>query len=437
MKDKGIRFRLVLVIALAVILVAVSISAPTFSWFARPKESSGGGITVDVDKNYYTGKGVTISKTEYYNPSSASADPQGYVTVQNPRAYNSLPVGSRDYYTTTLHNSTSVDQYVSLYIGSLSTSNSSGQCVIGVNTPVKGYRNYSVKNGTFPDNSSNTATVSDNNLRVYFQPKNADKWNGASGGYVIGYTTGSTSITWSNNQPSNVQWTAPMGVTATAGTLYTDVPKNVNQMIIKINNAEGDSAWGKTPVITRTALAGENSGHPTSFDQTHEVVFTLTERASTNGMGNAGYEVYSIDGAKFFKRYSTVNIKKGDVMDLRLVKGTDYIASSVSYSSSNTGVFTVNNGKIKAVGTGTATLTTKAKNSFGDEVSVTTSVTVTTIVPQSSISLEDVPIVQNVKVPANSENVAEKDVIVKWFIKNDKDASGSLSYNLSNVYVGL
>lgn len=115
-----------------------------------------------------------------------------------------------------------------------------------------------------------------------------------------------------------------------------------------------------------------------------------------------------------------------------LVAGTDYVGSSISYSSSKKSVFTVDtNGVITPVAEGTAKLTTTITGGeYGDTYSVTTEISVTSA---SSDSI-DTPIVTNLEIKptaADGPTVSK----VYWYIKND--SSSTITYSLDSVYISL
>ena len=421
MKKVRLAAKVASITALVMIVLAFSVATPTFSWFDRANTLTGDGLEYSVKSsdNVYTydGKNITISTTY-----SSTGENDSYAAISPPVKKNgSLAKGKRDYYETTITNTSGAAQNVSLYISDLKSTNTTGELCVGVNTPIKAYRNFTDKEKGRTQNSTGGATG--DKIRIYFQPKNADKWNGADGGYVIYYMT-----------PIGNGWTAPMDVTGTAGTLFTDIPTNTTKFYIKINNADGDSAWGRTPDITVNSLGGENSGHPTSLNAQNECVFVLTEQTSTeNSYGNAGYNVYSIDGANIFNYYGSASVSKDDSLDLSLIKGTNFNGKNIQYESSDTNVFTVSGGRIYGKSVGSATLTTKVySESYGEAYQVTTSISVTAVTT-NKVSIDDAPIITNLKVPTGVENA----VSVKWFIMNDNSAAGTLTYTLENVYLGL
>ena len=103
--------------------------------------------------------------------------------------------------------------------------------------------------------------------------------------------------------------------------------------------------------------------------------------------------------------------------------------ATVEYYSSNSGVFTVDShGKITGVSAGTATLYTKVVGgTYGDFIQKETEINVT---PNNSYVFYDVPIVRNMKIPANGTQE------VYWYVINNS-LTNALSYTIDEVYIGL
>ena len=66
----------------------------------------------------------------------------------------------------------------------------------------------------------------------------------------------------------------------------------------------------------------------------------------------------------------------------------------------------------------------------------TCNVNVTSESAAATFTKNDAPILQNIKVPAKSNGIVGE-TVVDWFIMNDKDASGSVTFEFSSLYVGV
>ena len=138
--------------------------------------------------------------------------------------------------------------------------------------------------------------------------------------------------------------------------LYVDVPKTAKVVQFYANDV--NTAANATPYMLLTAycpnLAVDNC-------------YKFTLRAGTGYNNNHNCDTYSFgkpltDCANFINCYNSINIPLGSTFNAGLVAGTDYVGSSISYSSSSNGVFTVDaNGVITPVAEGNAELTTQLR----------------------------------------------------------------------------
>lgn len=147
-----------------------------------------------------------------------------------------------------------------------------------------------------------------------------------------------------------------------------------------------------------------------------------------DGNHNRPIEIGSVNGASIKEYYSSItlatNAEFEAATELRYQTG-----ATVEYYSSNSSVFTVNaNGVITGVGAGTATLYTKVVGgTYGDFIQKETEINVT---PNNSYVFYDVPIVRNMKIPANGTQE------VYWYVINNS-LTNALSYTIDEVYIGL
>lgn len=422
MKKFRLKSRVVLVIVLTVLLVMLTFVSSTFSWYTRVQSAvtlSGNGLAYNPSVDCYDGTGVTHSTMR-----SSTGLEDSYTTSGVYYASHTLAPGARDYYRTTLTNTTGSDQYVSLYLSGLQTTTGTGELCVGVNSPVKSYKNYSVRAAAQTATSATTAAT--NTMRVYFQPKDDASWQG--GNYNICYTTGSTALTLSGST-SNGTYKA-FTLSPTAGTFFVDIPSNTNQFFIAVKDFS--QSYQHTQFLTCSSIG---------LTSTQSVVCYL-ENDYSGGYNEAQARTGTVSGANVINRYSGITIRNGNSMPISLKSGTDYIGS-VTYTSSNTNVFTVANGKLTAKGVGTATLTMKTKGKdYSDEQtsnynSQTYSCTVTvTSANTSTFTKDDAPVLQNILVPAASGGI-NGETVVDWFIMNDKNASGNVTFKFSSFYVGV
>lgn len=405
-----------IVIALGLVLCLLCGVTTTFSWFSRPRTESGDSLRWSGQYKISNGQNISIKTVE----SSDDGSTFGENAVTN--FGGSLEAGKRRYFCTEISNSGNAEQNVSLFIKGLKTSGtaSASGLYVGVNKPLKTYRSYNDIVGT---GSTYTKTTLDK-YRIYFNANGVQSWNDSD-------TT--TKIRYSLEDKDNPSWTTDVinmtYVKYVDGhkILYADIPITAKRIQIYVNNTP--SGANATPCIRVASYCPEIS--PTNC-----YVFTL--RANLEGgyhncsTGAFKEEERLTAAANFANYYSSISIPLGRTFNAGLVAGTDYVGSSISYSSSSNSVFTVDkNGVITPVAKGTAKLTTTIKGgAYGDTYSVTTEISVTSVSTDSI----DTPIVTNleIKPKATDGPTVSK---VYWYIKNE--SSSTITYSLEDVYISL
>lgn len=403
-----------IVIALGLVLCLLCGVTTTFSWFSRPRSESGDSLKWSGQYKISNGQNISIKTVESGDDGSTF----GENAVTN--FGGSLEAGKRRYFCTEISNSGNAEQNVSLFIKNLKTSDkaSASGLYVGVNKPLKTYRSY---NDIVGSNSTYTKT-SLKKFRIYFNANGVKSWNDSD-------TT--TKIRYSLEDKDNPSWTTDViNMTYVKYVdknkiLYADIPTTAKRIQIYVNNSP--SGANATPCISVASYCPEIS--PTNC-----YVFTL--RANLEG-GYHNCDTYTFknpltDCANFINCYDSINIPLGLTFNAGLVAGTDYVGSSISYSSSSNSVFTVDkNGVITPVAEGNAELTTTIKgDAYGDTYSVTTEISVTS----ASKDSVDTPIVTNLEIKptaADGPTVSK----VYWYIKNE--SSSTITYSLEDVYISL
>lgn len=404
-----------IVIALGLVLCLLCGVTTTFSWFSRPREDSGNSLRWSGQYKISNGQNISIKTVE----SSDDGTTFGENEVTN--FGGSLEAGKRKYFCTEISNSGNAEQNVSLFIKGLETSGtaSASGLYVGVNKPLKTYRSY---NDIVGSNSTYTKTSLEK-YRFYLDTNNVSPWKDSTTTIKIRYGTGDA---------SNPNWQGePIDMTPISGqntrVLYVDVPKTAK--VVQFYANDDNTGANATPYMLLKAycpnLAVGNC-------------YKFTLQTNTSGSyGNHNCNTCSFDKpltdcANFINCYDSINIPLGSTFNAGLVAGTDYIGSSISYSSSSNGVFKVDaNGVITPVAEGNATLTTTIKGgAYGDTYSVTTEISVT---PASKDSV-DTPIVTNLEIkPTATDGPTVSKVY--WYIKND--SSSTIRYTLDGVYISL
>lgn len=404
-----------IVIALGLVLCLLCGVTTTFSWFSRPRTESGDSLRWSGQYKISNGQNISIKTVE----SSDDGSTFGENAVTN--FGGSLEAGKRRYFCTEISNSGNAEQNVSLFIKGLNTSGtaSASGLYVGVNKPLKTYRSY---NDIVGSNSTYTKTSLEK-YRFYLDTNNVSSWKDSTTTIKIRYGTGDV---------KNPNWQGePIDMTPISGqntrVLYVDVPKTAKVVQFYANDVV--TGANATPYMLLKAycpnLAVGNC-------------YKFTLQTNTSGSyGNHNCDTRSFDKpltdcANFINCYDSINIPLGSTFNAGLVAGTDYIGSSISYSSSSNGVFKVDaNGVITPVAEGNATLTTTITGgAYGDTYSVTTEISVT---PASKDSV-DTPIVTNLEIkPTATDGPTVSKVY--WYIKND--SSSTIRYTLDGVYISL
>lgn len=384
-----------------------------FSWFSRPRTESGDSLRWSGQYKISNGQDISIKTVE----SSDDGSTFGENEVTN--FGGSLEAGKRRYFAPKFLTRAMPNRMFHFYknLKTSSTASASG-LYVGVNKPLKTYRSY---NDIVGSGSTYTKT-SHGKYRFYFDTNNVLSWKDSATTIRIRYGTGDvTTPKWQGD---------PIVMTPISGQstrmLYVDVPVTAKVVQFYANN--DNTGANATPYILLKAycpnLAVDNC-------------YKFTLRAGTGYNNNHNCDTYSFgkpltDCANFINCYNSINIPLGSTFNAGLVAGTDYIGSSISYSSSSNGVFTVDaNGVITPVAEGNAELTTTIKGgAYGDTYSVTTEISVTS----ASTDSIDTPIVTNleIKPKATDGPTVSK---VYWYIKND--SSSTITYTLDDVYISL
>lgn len=397
-----------IVIALGLVLCLLCGVTTTFSWFSRPREDSGNSLRWSGQYKISNGQNISIKTVESGDDGSTFGE--NAVTDFG----GSLEAGKRKYFCTEISNSGNAEQNVSLFIKNLKTSGtaSASGLYVGVNKPLKTYRSY---NDIVGSGSTYTKTTLDK-YRMYCETNNVSSWKDSTTEIRIRYGTGSVST------PS---WKGAVVMTYVKGTgnrvLCGDIPTSATVIQVYANN--DPTGANATPYISLSSCK----------DLSTKVAYDVKILSNVDNLHNHQYELWPIkENANFINYYSIANISLGSTFNAGLVAGTDYVGSSISYSSSADSVFTVDkNGVITPVAEGTAKLTTKIKGgAYGDTYSVTTEISVTSVSTDSI----DTPIVTNleIKPKATDGPTVSK---VYWYIKNE--SSSTITYSLDYVYISL
>lgn len=403
------------VLCLAALMGLICIMPSTFSWYNHSDFQSG-------DEMKYTRSELPVS---YDNDSisiatevlqmksdkkSVDFDDKGdLIPIGNITNSNTINSGNNQYYRTTLTNSGSTDAMVSLYVSNISNKKNVYVGCVAPTITERGYSEY-----------GSASRALSGITRVYFQPRSAKDWSGATSINVVAKANGSTEIVEMSNKyttSGNVEQDVTDGGNIT---WYADLPAGTTEFYFQNASMDSSMDWSRTA---------------TFYDYRPETIIYLTGLTTDNDTEHR-YAQHKVETKSKLinvtKYYDKVNISAGQTVSVAL-KSKDYKGlSGVTYSmgtnpgnkisvNENTGVVSCNT----SLGSGeSATVNIKVVSSLNDVLEIPVTVT-------NPTNLDAVPISQNIRVPAkhtkNGETVNGK-VQVEWYIKN-KEKSESAIFN--------
>lgn len=405
----------IVVAILGVILCVMLMCTPSFSWFTRESQTGGyfkwSNNGSNTALNYNSSNGENISMKTY---SSLDGNTYGDAEVTSFSENDGVSAGECKYYRTDILNSGTTAQSVSLYLSNLKTSNT-GDFYLGLNGPLKTYKNYSnsdsgenkVKSDINKKNiyvgfvTSQTPEITD--FKVHYWTRtylNSDKtkWNDSDSGDA---TVGSTKY------GSNKSYTISKDNAS-----YNNYNANYNMYVATI-------PYGANSVILRNGDNYYDMGDNTEVDKYNTILWFHYDSAyHTN-------KAISDTSAGINTFYSEAAVQVGKTLDIH----ADCQGKSIQYESSNENVVTVDqNGVITGVSAGTAVVKVKSYGIYTDCIEAECVVTV-------GAQSNETPIITNLNIPAKSGD-KESVVSVYWYIKNDTE-SDILTYTIEDLFLSL
>lgn len=451
MRNSTLTAKKLLVVVLAVVLAAVCVGTSTFSWFGRPVSGSGNALSYAVsdadDMVAYDGHGITMthefSSNDGVTFESIAAPHTTRTLGTQPYDYNNpTALSNRVYYKTTLMNTTTSPQNVSLYIQGLNTG-SDGEVCVGVNEPIKAFKNYSHMDNPKPSPSS-TIAEGPTTKRIYFETYSGriNNWYRTDKLPQVCYGTATTDM---GNNGSNANWTELTWRKNGSGSklYYADLPANTEQLFFTVGDDWGGSPYKRSQ--TFTSLSGDG------LSRTQSLIFKVADWYDQT-YDNCHVDKEKVKGLFLTNYYNAASLGKGDTINLSLLEqwyggGSGSTDSSVSYSiTSGSAYASVNSsGVVTGLAKGTATLTYTVTSQHEDTLTKTCTITVNEY-NSSQTYVENAPIVTNLLIPAattegqrntDGSNVQE----VYWFIQNGDEMYGTAdenaTYTIRGVYLGV
>lgn len=411
--------KVILAIVLAVILLITVISAPTFSWFTRStadRTHEGNSMVLKTKNSYkaYNGYNVSLSTSKSTNGGGSYT-----VLCDNTGANNAKvasgtisDAGGRDFYCTTITNNSGIEQNVSLYTNNL-TSNSVGFS-LGVNGPTRNIRDFTLMSNVV------TTEANTNSMRVYFQrPSNeyVNSVNWHEGSYAVHW--------WNSSRSGDVHMDE---VSSDHNNYAANIPSDATKLFFYRDVWQGQEGSSRTTEVD-IASTFQTQSHSQCYVAYNEIYGNYSHvKIGTYSESNYAPNVITY--------YNTITLAPGVSFDASLRSGM-WTGKRAEYYTDPSTVCSVDSstGVITALTEGQATLYSKAVGgTYGDSYQVETTITVA---DSDSNSYTDVPIVRNIKVPADDNNTdtAENKVEVYWYVK--RTGASSLTYSIDQVYLGM
>ena len=458
MKKSNNLAKKLLVIGLAVVLLAVCVSSPTFSWFNRPESATGGSVSLSVPYGD-TAPGTSSPALSMMGYDGSNVSMVHYISTDDGLSFSADPVNpqnqiptdgigkqkgsNRVYFKTVLTNTNDFAQNVSMYIRNFEPGATGTTCV-GVNQPIKSFKNYS--NYDNPKASAVKSTANGpTTKRIYYEvySSNSGDWWSDTKTPQVRWGSSTFDMSDISTNGANSGWIDLTYMKGNSSTnykmFYADLPSNANQLFFTTGSDWGGNDKSYNRSQTFTNLTGDG------LSRTKSLLFKHSGKYDFTAYNNAQFTVEQTDGVYCLEYYKTAILATCDKIDLGLVSGTQYGGSTISYSctsgatiNSSTGVLTA--GSSAATPTVTYTITSQ----HGDTMTFTCTVSIKAY-SSSNKTFPNAPIVTNLLIPGRSANTNDNDknniVEVYWFIQNGDDLYGTASANakpsFTNVYLGL
>jgi hypothetical protein len=418
-----------LVLMLAVILAGVTVATSSFSWFTRPGSSTGKALKLAIP--YKSGEYMTAYDGSSVTMNTYVSTNEGVSWSQNPAppaTQGTLAPNTRVYYKTVLANTSANPQNVSLYIKNLVTG-SSGYCCVGVNEPIKAFKNYS-QYGFVKPSPSKSSAIGWNTKRIYFKAGgNNSSYDNEStgwsdGNYYVCSGTSSTDIDSNNGSAGTYNQFHKIGTgVATSSVYYADIPADHNKLFICVQN------WNRDCERTQTFTNLSGDGLTATKSIYYELNSTYT------GYHNAWANKSDAVGANLLNYYNTSSLGVGESINLGLTN-SDY-SGTLTYSvvsGSNYITLNTSTGAITGEAPGTAKIRYTVQSNYGETRYKECTITVKSYAGSNN-TIQNAPIVTNLLIPANTEQN------IYWFIQNGDETysrpTGNVNYQLECIYLGV
>ncbi len=412
--------KLLLVITLGLVLAMLTFTTSTFSWFSRAEgdtTATGNALAYEPTNMPISTGGVSMS-TQMLD---ASGEPTGDDPVANFSNNSGIANGKRVSYRTTLTNSSNTDQSVSLYISKLSDI-SGGNFYLGVNDPLKTYKQYRITSASPAKTSKRGSKLDVLKQNVYV---------GLHKDEIKKLTAKNPEVhAWNDKGEDKRYAFSSAANTGGTGNYKTDYgwKNEKGELIEQIFNiyAYTVSSYCTDFKLSDDSITGDYDKSQSTISTNNTIIYyeySGIYYAESRMAGKA---------AKISSFYSTADV----VISQPLLIQAE--GENITYSSSNQGIATVDptTGQVTGVSAGSVDIIATSTGVYGDTITATCKVTVYDNNVEA-FDGTDVPIITNVKVPGKNQNDGSPgQVTIDWFIKNDGGLS-PLKYEIKSVYLTL
>ncbi|MBQ5398996.1 MAG: hypothetical protein IIU14_06145 [Ruminococcus sp.] len=411
-----------IVLCFAALMGIMCVMPSTFSWYNHSDYQSGNGMLYsrqELPVSYAAANDITMT-TEVLQMKSdgqnVDFDDKGdLIPTGNITTSNSINAQNNQYYRTTLTNSGSTDAMLSLYVSNISNQKNLYVGCVAPTITERGFSKYG------------SASRAINGItRVYFQPRTAKDWSTAASINVVATVNGASSTVAMSHKYTTEGTQQDVTETITGGTSYVtwyaDLPAGTTEFYFQNGDLNSTSDWSRTS---------------TFYDYRPETIISLTGYTTDDDTDHryAQHTIHSKSKLINVTRYyDKVNIAAGQSVSVALnakdYKGMSGVTYSVdsNHNPSNAISVNENTGSISCNSDLNsdeyATVKIKIVSSLNDVLEIPVKVT-------NPVTLDAVPISQNIRVPASHTENGETvngEVRVEWYIKNKED-TGHATFN--------
>ena len=396
--------RVIAILCLSLILCFMCLITNTFSWFDRAEES---GKSIALSNRTYkqsSGKDYTVKTVKTYEMGNGD-----YTKEVKFNEISNLTIsgGSRQCFKTEIMSNNASKQNVSLYLSGVKSSNVD-KTYIGVNTPMRTYKNIATSTVTpSPSISPTTVTFDSKNFYVGIQ-------RGSS------FNVSEFRVHWWNSKGENGDaklFIQPHKEGCLIGNVdyniyHAEIP-NVAEYVKPYQHKDSKDYWGTNDIsLSNCDFVGIYMNGSGELTNSEGKVAKLGVPAGLNSF------------------YSEATVQAGSSIDL-VAEGQ----GTITYSSNDSDVTVDNNGHVIAskniTSEKTVDITVTSTGALGDTQKYVCKLKVKPII--KTLSTDVVTVVTNMEIAEYTENTKQNIVTVYWYLKNIDTSDITVSVDKINV----